>query len=199
MILYVTKETFERFKLKMPEDMISPLAAKMAQAVIDRESGDAFLEWGGKLFYFDRRKCLQVTHFASRLTFFLVDIKLADLPDVGQMIAYYLFDLYDGDAQMKALLERYFKDAPALVFSKLTNRSAIASLNYTQRSFLQDGYRMYEFIRDGILHTRELNQEFNRSWPVSRTVNGKKDYYFGAELFRQQLIERYQEKPRVLQ
>lgn len=199
MILYVTKETFERFKLKMPEDMTSPVAGQLSRGVIDRECGDEFLKWGGKLFYFDRRKCLQVTHFASRLTFFLVDIKLADLPDVGQMIAFYLFDLYDGDAQMEALLERYFEDAPALAFSRLTNRSVIASLNYMQRSFLQDGYRLYEFIRDGILHTRELNCEVNRNWPVARTVNGKKEYYFSAELFRQQLMERYTAKLKVLQ
>lgn len=78
MILYVTKETFERFKLKMPEDMQSKPVALLAQSVIDREAGDRFLEWGGKLFYFDRRKCLQVSHFSSKLTFFLVDIKLAE-------------------------------------------------------------------------------------------------------------------------
>ena len=44
MIFYVTKETFERYKLKMPHDMQSTKQASVAQGVIDKEAGDRFLE-----------------------------------------------------------------------------------------------------------------------------------------------------------
>lgn len=194
MILYVTKETFERFKLKMPEDMQSKPVALMAQNVLDSENGDRFLEWGGKLFYFDRRKCLQVVHFASKLTFFLVDIKVAEMEHIGDLIALYLFDLYDGDKQMKRLLERYFADHPMLAFAHLKDKSAIATLNRTQRDFLDDGYRLYEFVENNILQTRKVNKMINREWIFTRQVDGKTDYFESGELFAKQLKERYQRK-----
>lgn len=59
------------------------------------------MEWGGKLFYFDRRKCLQVVNFASKLTLVLVDIKVDDLPSVGNLIANYLFDVYSESKEIK--------------------------------------------------------------------------------------------------
>lgn len=61
------------------------------------------MEWGGKLFYFDRRKCLQVVNFASKLTLVLVDIKVDDLPSVGNLIANYLFDVYSESKEMKKI------------------------------------------------------------------------------------------------
>lgn len=36
MILYVTKETFERYKLKMPHEMDSPIAKTISKAVIEK-------------------------------------------------------------------------------------------------------------------------------------------------------------------
>jgi hypothetical protein len=38
MILYVTKETFERFKLKLPEEMSSPPIKALSQSVIDHRA-----------------------------------------------------------------------------------------------------------------------------------------------------------------
>lgn len=58
MILYATKETFDRFKLKLSEEMSSPLLGALSKSVIEHELGDGLLEWGAKLFYFDRRKCI---------------------------------------------------------------------------------------------------------------------------------------------
>jgi hypothetical protein len=60
MILYVTKETFTRFKLKMQEEMSDPISQQGFRMVLNQERGDKLLEWGGKLFYFDRHKCIQV-------------------------------------------------------------------------------------------------------------------------------------------
>lgn len=61
MIIYATKQTFERYKLKLPSELSHPINM-IAQTVIENESGDKLLEWGAKLFCFDRRKCIQVVN-----------------------------------------------------------------------------------------------------------------------------------------
>ena len=106
MILYVTKQTFERYKLKMPEDLSFPMN-EIAKATIAKESGNRLLEWGGKLFYFDGRKCIQFVNFASKLTLFLFDIKVDELPMVGNYIANYLLDIYYKDKKMIKLLNNH--------------------------------------------------------------------------------------------
>lgn len=194
MIIYVTKETFERYKLKMPEDFSDPIVGAIANAVLQRESGDRLLEWGGKLFYFDRRKCLQVVNFASKLTFVLVDIKMDDREHIGNIIANYMFELYKENKKMTRLLKRLFEEHPAVCFSRLKDKSAIATLNHTQTYYLLDGYRLGYYIRNGILHTVELNNEINRKWLFTQKINGKTEYIYPAERFEQLLCERYGEK-----
>ncbi len=81
MIIYATKLTFERYKLKPPAELKPPLNM-VARTVIENESGDKLLEWGAKLFYFDKRKCIQVVNFASKFTLFLIDVKIADLENM---------------------------------------------------------------------------------------------------------------------
>ena len=95
MIYYATKETLQRYKLKTPEQFESEMAP-LARAVVDRERGNRMFEWGCKLFYFDRRKCLQIMHFETKLVIFLVDLKVKDLECVGNAVAHYLLDLYAG-------------------------------------------------------------------------------------------------------
>lgn len=191
MILYVTKETFERYKFTMPENFSDPLVGLMAQSVLQRESGDRLLEWGGKLFYFDRRKCLQVVNFASKLTFVLADIKMEDREYIGNIIAEYMFRLYEGHKKITQYLERLFKEHPMTCFSRLKDKSAISTLNRTQAYELEDGYRLGDFIWDGILHTVELNNKINRKWLFSQKIDGKTEYIYPAERFEQLLCERY--------
>ena len=93
MIYYATKETLQRYKLKTPEQFESEMAP-FARAVVNRERGNRLFEWGCKLFYFDRRKCLQIMHFETKLVIFLVDLKVKDLECVGDAVAHYLLDLY---------------------------------------------------------------------------------------------------------
>lgn len=194
MILYVTKQTFERYKLKLPEEFSDPIAGALANAVLQRESGDRLLEWGGKLFYFDRRKCLQAVNFASKLTFVLVDIKMEDREYIGSLIAHYMLKLYEANKEMTHLIKRLFKEHPAVCFSRLKDKSAIATLNHTQTNYLLDGLRLGEFIWDGILHTVELNNEINRNWLFTQRINGRSEYIYPAERFEQLLCERYGEK-----
>lgn len=56
MVIYATKKAFERYNLKMPEEMHSSFAASVSRAIIKKESGDRLCEWGAKLFYFCRQK-----------------------------------------------------------------------------------------------------------------------------------------------
>lgn len=56
MVIYATKKAFERYNLKMPEEMHSSFATSVSRAIIKKESGDRLCEWGAKLFYFCRQK-----------------------------------------------------------------------------------------------------------------------------------------------
>lgn len=192
MILYATKQTMERFKLKLPEEMSDPAVGAFVRDIINDEQGDNLLEWGAKLFYFDRRKCIQVANFASRLTFFLVDIKLDDLSGVGNLIAEYMLDLYSDSREMQTLLKRLFDEHPLVAFSNLTDKSVITTLNRTQRVYLEDGYALYRYISDGILHTRKINRDVNRDWYFTRKENGKVIYFSSAERFEELLRARFQ-------
>ena len=190
MILYATKQTVERYKLKMPEELTPPMDA-IAKEVMRREQGDPLLEWGGKLFYFDRRKCIQFVNFASKFTLFLVDIKVSDLVFVGNVIAEYLLDIYGDDRQMRICLEKLFKEAAFCCFAKLTDKSAIATLNHTQRDFALDGYRFYDYIEKGVLQTRKINRNVNFDWVFTRKEDGKTIYFSAGEHYKELLLARY--------
>lgn len=191
MIIYVTKETFARYKFKMPEDMSDPLVRAVTNAVLCEESGDRLQEWGGKLFYFDHRKCLQLVNFASKLTLILVDVKMADREGIGNIMANYMLKLYEDNPQMTKLLERHFAENPAVCFAHLKDKSAIATLNRTQSDYLHDGYRLYDYISGGILHTIALNHDINWEWSFTQKINGKTEYIRSAERFEQLLLDRY--------
>lgn len=191
MIIYATKQTIERYKLTMPNEFSEPMMRTLAKAVIKKEQGDRMLEWGAKLFYFDRRKCIQLCHFASKLTIILVDIKMDDVIYIGYMMSEYMHDIYADNKEMTRLLDRFCEDSPAFCFSRLTDRSIIASLNSNQRFFLDDGYRLYDYIENNVLHTKKLNRFINKDYPVSTKKDGKDGYFYPAERFEQLLKERY--------
>lgn len=191
MIFYVTKQTFERYKLKMPEDLSFPMN-EIAKATLKKESGNRLLEWGGKLFYFDKRKCIQFVNFASKLTIFVFDIKMDDLPMVGNYIANYLLDIYSNDKTMIKYLKRLFEEHLACCFSKLTDKSAISTLNRTQWTFAEDGYRFYDFIENGILNTRKINKLVNTDWLFTQKTNGTTEYFYAADKFKKLLTEKYE-------
>ena len=192
MIIYVTKETFDKYKLKRPEDLKPPLD-ELARTVMEKEAGDRLCEWGGKLFHFDRRKCIQIVNFASKFTLFLVDVKLSDLPNIGDYIAEYIFDIYSEDKEMLSALKRMFEEHQYMCFSKLTDKSIISTLNSTQSRFAEDGYRFYDFISDGVLHTKDINRKINSDWLFTMTINKKTDYFYAREKFRALVLEQYGE------
>lgn len=193
MIIYTTKLMRDRYKIKMPEDYV--INKNIVDDLIEKESGDRMLEWGAKLFYFTGRKCIQIVHFASKFTVFLCDIKVADLPNVGKYLSMYLYDIYSDDTQMTFLLERFFSESPVICFSKLTDRSAISTLNKTQLDFTWDGKRFYRYIENGVLKTREINKDVNTDWFFTQKIDGKTEYFFAKDRFRQLLLERYKLNP----
>ncbi|MBQ4444533.1 MAG: hypothetical protein II896_07780 [Clostridia bacterium] len=190
MIIYATKQTIERYRIVLPQDMHSPIR-EMALAAVQKESGDRLLEWGAKLFYFDRRKCLQVVNFASKLTLFLFDVKVDDLSGVGNAIAQYLLDIYSNNATMTKLLKRFFDDYPVVAFDRLADKRAIATLNHTQLTFADDGYRFFDFIENNVLQTKKINKKVNFDWIFTEKIDGKTDYFYSGEKFEQLLKERY--------
>ena len=189
MIYYATKETMQRYKLKTPELFQSEIAP-LVQAVVQRERGNRIYEWGCKLFYFDRRKCLQLMHFETKLVVFLVDLKMKDLEHAANAVANYLMDMYSDDVQMRKALESYFTASPLVCFDRITDRSIIASMNTVQTRWAWDGYRFYDYIQNGILHTRRINREVNEM-PVTRKVNGKEEWFIPYELFSQTIKKRF--------
>lgn len=190
MILYATKQTIKELNIPMPNEL-STFNNIMANKVIKEQSGDELLEWGLKLFYFDGRKCVQAVNFASKLTLFLFDIKSKEIGDIANGIAMYLIEIYSQDLKTKSILERLFDEYPICAFSRLINKSIIASLNHNQFQYADDGYRFYEYIDKNILNTIKINKDFNWNHLTTRNINGKKEYIYPAEYYRELLIERY--------
>lgn len=190
MIIYLTKQTAERYKIKMPDELFSPVK-EMVHAVIEKEHDSKLFEWGAKLFYFDRKKCIQLVHFESKLTLFLFDIKMKDIERLGEWICHYLFALYSDNEQMTKRIEKYIEESAFICFSALKDKSVIATLNYTQRTFAEDGYCFYNFIEKGILKTMEINQKVNFQWIFSRKEGKQTDYFYSGEKFEEALIAKY--------
>lgn len=191
MILYATIQTIKELDIPMPEEL-STFNRLLANKVIEEQTGDRILEWGLKIFYFDGRKCVQAVNFASKLTIFLFDIKNEEIGYIANGIAIYLMDVYSKDKEMKNALEKFFNDNPTCAFSRLKDKSIIASLNHNQFEFADDGYAFYDYIENGILNSKKINKEMN--WNHLTTItnsDGKKDYIYPAEYFKNILLNRY--------
>lgn len=190
MIIYTTKLLRDRYKLKMPEEYT--VNRDIVEMVLERERGNRMLEWGAKLFYFDRRKCIQLSHFASKFTIFLCDINVKELSHIGDLICSYFYNIYSDEEKTLERLECFFKSAPIVCFDKLTDKSAISTLNRTQLAFAMDGYRFYSYIENGTLKTYKLNRDVNEHWVCTQIINGKTEYIVPKDRFRELLNEWYE-------
>ena len=92
MIYYATQETMDRYKLKRPHEMSTGIKV-LCEQIFDIERGNSLYEWGVKLFYFDRRKCLQIVHFLTKITVFLIDCKVNEIENAANAVVQYLFYL----------------------------------------------------------------------------------------------------------
>lgn len=73
----------------------------------------------------------------------------------------------------------------------MTDRSIISSMNHFQLQYLEDGYRLSDFIKNNVLHTKKLNHEINKKYIRTEKVNGETLYFFSAEKFAELIKERY--------
>lgn len=190
MILYITKKTKDRFNIPLYSELTDELEL-LARNILVKEQDDIF-KWGVKIFYFDRRKYLQIMNFASKVSIFLIDIKVQDVKEISNMLAHYLKIIYEDDLEVVELLDRYFKETPISFFDTLKDRSVIGSLNHNERYFLEGGYRLYDFIENGTLHTIRLNKQFNFRYIVGKKSNGKTEYIVPGEEFKKMLSQRYE-------
>ena len=190
MILYITKKTKDRFNIPLYSELTDELEL-LARNILVKEQDDIF-KWGVKIFYFDRRKCLQIMNFASKVSIFLIDITVQDVKEISNMLAHYLKIIYEDDLEVVELLDRYFKETPISFFDTLKDRSVIGSLNHNERYFLEGGYRLYDFIENGTLHTIRLNKQFNFRYIVGKKSNGKTEYIVPGEEFKKMLSQRYE-------
>ena len=190
MIVYAVKKTKEYYEMTSPGDLSNPFFRTCATHVLEQESGNSLREWGAKHFVFDGRPCLLVMNFASKLTFVLINFRPDDIDSLADLIKAYMENLYDGDRKMLRCVERYFKEQTAVCFETLKDKSIIASLNSTLSYFLEDGYRLADYIKNGIMHSKDLNRDINR-YPVTKKVNGKAEYILPGEEFRRLLTEHY--------
>lgn len=191
MIIYATKQTVERYKIKLVHQFMDETSRTAAMKIVSDVQGDRLLEWGAKLFYFEGRKCLQVVNFESKFTLFLIDIKVSDVDYLGDMMAHYMLALYEGDSDMQTALKKMFASSPYVCYEKLTDRSAISTLNKTQLDFLDDGYRIYDYIEDGVIQTVAMNKRMNFKWLLTLKVEGKTKYIYPAEMFRELVMQRF--------
>ena len=70
-------------------------------------------------------------------------------------------------------------------------KSIIAILNTMKREFAHNGYRFYDFIQGGILHTLEINCKVNFGWLFEVKTGGRKEYIYAGEKFKEIAPERY--------
>ena len=189
MILYVTKKTKERLNIPMINEL-SENNRKIATIVYDNEKNNQLLEWGIKIFYMDRKKCLQAVNFASKLTIYLFDIHNDSIEYIGDAIANYILNIYEENKEVTKLLKKLFNDHPICVFSNLTDKSIISTLNYNERCYVET-YRFYDYIENNTLKTIKINKDVNFDNLLTIKINGKREYIVPGEYFRELLTNYY--------
>lgn len=189
MIFYATKETMRKYELKTP-DKLNPSISGYAQLIVQKEAGNRLYEWGCKILYFDGRMSLQFMHFETKLVIFMVDMKADEVQDIGDVLVYFLQNMYASDEVMQKALQRYFESSPHVVFDKMTDRSMIACMNWVQSDWAYDGYRFYDYISDGILHNKQINKDVNQM-PARINNNGQEDYIIPYDYFEETIKKRF--------
>lgn len=82
-----------------------------------------------------------------------------------------------------------------MVIDRLKDKSIISTLNRTQLTFAEDGYRFYDFIENNILQSKKINRKFNSDWLFTQKVEGKSEpeYFYSGEKFEELLKGYYAE------
>ena len=192
MIIYGTKQTMERYGIPQIKDVQDLKQKEKVTDIFDAEHGDRMLEWGAKVFYLERRKCLQVCHFASKITFVFLDFKKKEIPALYALIARCMFALYEDKPDMQKLLNRFWEEHGETCFEKLTDRKVISTMNYFQSAYIEFSGLLYDWIEEaGAIDMIKINKIINEDHIVSEKINGKTDYYCPIKKFEELLTEYY--------
>lgn len=177
MNIYGTKQTLERYKLDTTEP-----------AIIASDEERLFA-YGIKVFYSNRKKCLQVVNFASKLTLIIYDVKNSDIKNLDTIIEDQIKQLFKNDSEMNELLAKYYADNSDLTINKLTDRSIISTLNRNQMILVDSINIANEIDDDGTC--RGLNKFVNFDYLQTITLNKKPRYFYPAEEFKNLLSKMY--------
>ena len=187
MIIYATKKTVERYGLL---DDLNP-DVKAVPGFAGSEVGNPLQEWGAKLFYFERRKCLQLCNFASRFTIFLFNLGKKDIDLIGELMGFYFYELYCDDDEMTDAIANLYGLKPKICFSALKDKSIIGALNTTQRTFAENDNYLSQFIYDDVIDTLEVNRWFNFEYIITYKIDGKVRDLSPNERFRELVLADY--------
>lgn len=113
-----------------------------------------------------------------------------DVEYMGESLAHYLMDMYASDKELCRVLEAFFASSPVVIFDRIKDRSMISSMNSALLQWADDGYRFYEHIRGGILHTKEINRDVNEM-PAMVIIDGKKKCIIPYEYFAETIKKRF--------
>ena len=192
MIFHITQGLAEKFNItiadKLPED-----EKVAALHLIKTKKWDHLTAWGIKGFNFRDYDCIQILNFASKLSFFAFNVPNGSQELLGKIMWEYLAMLYDGDGEMMEALEKFFNKNRYTVYTNLTEKTSLASLVNNEKIFTNEA-KMGMYIKDGVLHTKKLNMEYNRGYMVARVVRGKTEFIVPADRFRELVMERYGEE-----
>lgn len=190
MIFYPTKDTMTRYKLQFP-DKLPPQEKENALALLEKEQGNRLLEWSGKIFHYQGKKCLQVLHFASKFTLFFMDLKQSEMIFLQKMIEETTVNLFLDDPEMRKSLLLMFGSSPDFCVQKLTDRSAVSSMNRTYLDFCGDGCYLEVYHENDTFRVDKMNEKVNFNYLTGIKVEGKQDYVYTGEHFRNLVIQAY--------
>lgn len=173
-----TKLTIARFRLPQHES-------------VESAEPDDLFQWGLKVFYFQKNKCLQILNFASKLTVFLYDVKIKDTENIPELLEQNLWTLFQQDEEIHTALKWYLGQLNSVVYAPLKNRSIVSSLNYNQTHYLLDGAELLLYLEDGKPNMMQLNAAYNFRFLVGKKIDGKTDFIVPAEEFKKLLMEMY--------
>lgn len=199
MILYATKLTYDRFSIeKKYASMLTDDEKMLREAAIKKDSGDPLYEWAVKLFYFDGKKCLACTNFATKFTIFIINIHADEVLSSNVIIYEYIVDMFRDDDEFFPYLADYLNSSPFSFFAPLKDKSGISSVNRVISDFAIDGYRFYDYISDGILHTKKINYDANFDYICSVKIDNRREYIYPGEFFRETVMNRFRKPDNIL-
>ncbi|MDR1941847.1 MAG: hypothetical protein LBQ47_05935 [Endomicrobium sp.] len=144
MLFRATKKLIDTYKI-IPAKNVAP--------------EDSFYSWHCNVFYVNKWKCILFMNDASRFSVAIFNVTQKIFNEALDDFFVQLFEntlLAEKVEQNK--IDEYFRRAQTAYFTTTANSSVIANMNQMVRYI---DWIVEKFIKDGILHSKELNIEIN--------------------------------------